>query len=292
MEEKIDIMSQGYGIIPKSIMRDKTLSIESKAIYAYLASFAGAGSESFPSVELIIVELNISENRYYKYRQELIEKGYIKIHANRKGNRRTHNVYELVGHIKFNKEVKEEIKTENSSLDKNATEEATEKEAAEEVKVARRIHSKAEIKAQDIVNMFSNICVSFPKITKISESRKKAINARLKTYTEEDFKKLFEKAEKSDFLKGKNNRDWSANFDWLIKDANMAKVLDGNYDNKTPNMNQTSPNYQGYQNYQNNQREITPSSTPDTPNRFNRFGQRNYTQEELEEIELRLLNRQ
>ena len=23
-------------------------------------------------------------------------------------------------------------------------------------------------------------------------------------------------------------------FDWLIKDANMAKVLDGNYDNKKP----------------------------------------------------------
>ena len=35
-----------------------------------------------------------------------------------------------------------------------------------------------------------------------------------------------------DFLKGKNNSDWQANFDWLIKDANMAKVLDGNYDNR------------------------------------------------------------
>lgn len=36
-------------------------------------------------------------------------------------------------------------------------------------------------------------------------------------------------AEESSFLNGKNNRNWSANFDWLIKDANMAKVLDGNY---------------------------------------------------------------
>ena len=35
------------------------------------------------------------------------------------------------------------------------------------------------------------------------------------------------------FLKGKNNRDWQANFDWLIKDSNMAKTLDGNYDNKS-----------------------------------------------------------
>lgn len=41
-------------------------------------------------------------------------------------------------------------------------------------------------------------------------------------------------AEASNFLKGQNNRNWSATFDWLIKDANMAKVLDGNYADKMP----------------------------------------------------------
>ena len=45
------------------------------------------------------------------------------------------------------------------------------------------------------------------------------------------FKEVFEKVEASDFLKGKNNRDWVATFDWIIKDSNMAKILDGNYDN-------------------------------------------------------------
>lgn len=65
----------------------------------------------------------------------------------------------------------------------------------------------------------------------MSESRKKAIKARINAgYTVDDFKTLFEKAEASDFLKGKNNRDWRATFDWLICDRNMAKVLDGNYD--------------------------------------------------------------
>ena len=48
----------------------------------------------------------------------------------------------------------------------------------------------------------------------------------------DDFKTLFEKAEASDFLKGGNSSNWSATFDWLIKDANMAKVLDGNYSNR------------------------------------------------------------
>ena len=66
----------------------------------------------------------------------------------------------------------------------------------------------------------------------MSENRKKAINARLKTYSLDDFKTLFAKAEASAFLKGANRRNWTATFDWLIADANMAKVLDGNYDDR------------------------------------------------------------
>ena len=83
---------------------------------------------------------------------------------------------------------------------------------------------------QQIADMYNETCVSFPKLKSLSESRKKAIKARLNQYTVEDFKTLFEKAEASTFLKGGNDRNWSATFDWLIKDSNMAKVLDGNYD--------------------------------------------------------------
>lgn len=85
---------------------------------------------------------------------------------------------------------------------------------------------------QEIVDMYNDTCVSFPKVTSLSEARKKAIKARMRTYSVDDFKKLFEMAEQSKFLKGSNNRDWNATFDWLIKDSNMAKVLDGNYNNK------------------------------------------------------------
>ena len=85
---------------------------------------------------------------------------------------------------------------------------------------------------QQIADMYNNTCVSFPRLTKLSEKRKKAIKARLKMYTIEDFKKLFEMAESSSFLKGQNSRNWSANFDWLTTDTNMAKVLDGNYVDK------------------------------------------------------------
>lgn len=92
---------------------------------------------------------------------------------------------------------------------------------------------KDKIHYQQIADMYNNTCVSFPRLTKLSDARKKAIKARLKTYTVEDLQKAFTMAEQSDFLKGGNNRNWSATFDWMLKDTNLAKILDGNYVNKT-----------------------------------------------------------
>lgn len=106
------------------------------------------------------------------------------------------------------------------------------KNATPEIEKEIDIEKRDRVDYQQIADMYNETCVSFPKCTALSESRKKAIKARLKTYSVSDFRKLFEKAQKSSFLKGKNNSNWSANFDWLIKDNNMVKVLDGNYDDK------------------------------------------------------------
>lgn len=90
---------------------------------------------------------------------------------------------------------------------------------------------KDRIEYSGIMDAFNSLCPSLPPVKSLSEARKKAIRARLNSYSIEDIHEAFRKAENSDFLKGKNNRNWQANFDWIIKDANMAKILDGNYDN-------------------------------------------------------------
>ena len=84
----------------------------------------------------------------------------------------------------------------------------------------------------EVIGLYHSICVSFPAVKVVSDARKKAIKARLETYSLEDFKTVFENAESSSFLKGKNDRKWSANFDWLIADKNIVKVLEGNYADK------------------------------------------------------------
>jgi predicted phage replisome organizer len=112
-------------------------------------------------------------------------------------------------------------KTNVSQADK---EEEKEQEQEQEKEVYRE-----KTDYQKIIDLFNTICKSYPSVRSLSDTRKKAIKARLNTYTVDDFKRCFENAEASSFLKGGNNRNWTANFDWLIKDSNMAKVIDGNY---------------------------------------------------------------
>ena len=118
------------------------------------------------------------------------------------------------------------------SVTERYTEIEKEIEKEKEIEIEIEKEKREKVNYQEIVDMYNDTCVSFPRLTTLSEARKKAIKARLKTYSVDDFKLMFEKAGASSFLKGKNERNWSANFDWMIKDANMAKILDGNYDNK------------------------------------------------------------
>lgn len=98
------------------------------------------------------------------------------------------------------------------------------------ISLINKSHIDKEI--EEVLNLYHSICKSFPSVKVVSDARKKAIKARLESFSLEDFRTVFENAESSSFLKGKNDRKWSANFDWLIADKNIVKVLEGNYADK------------------------------------------------------------
>ena len=106
----------------------------------------------------------------------------------------------------------------------------------------KEIH-KEKNNYQQIVDLYNSICVSLPSVRSLSEARKKAIKARLNVYTVDDFEEVFKNAENSSFLKGGNNSNWTATFDWLIKDGNFAKVLDGNYTDNSTKQQQNNDTY-------------------------------------------------
>lgn len=83
---------------------------------------------------------------------------------------------------------------------------------------------------QGVLDAYHECCPSFPAVIKLTETRKRAIKARLKDYGLDEIKRAFCIAGQSDFLKGSSG--WQASFDWLMKPANMTKVLEGNYTNR------------------------------------------------------------
>lgn len=111
----------------------------------------------------------------------------------------------------------------------------------QKVALEKEIREREEIdiekrgKYEKIIDLFHSICVSYPKVRKITEKRKETINARLRTYSVEEIQQAFEMAEESKFMKGGNDRNWCADFDWIMKDSNMAKILEGKYTDRKKN---------------------------------------------------------
>lgn len=200
---------------------------------------------------------------------------------------RISNLHEMVGSESANREaikkrqqrLKKKIQENQNILeDKQGTscpiesrDKSLENIKDEEPKKESTKARKKPINYQQIVDKYNEICVSFPKVIKVSESRKEAISARLNIYSVDEIIKAFEKAEESNFLKGSNDRNWKADFDWIMTDRNIVKVLEGKYDNeKSVQKNATKPK---------------------SNNKFNDFNQRNYSKEELDELEKKLLNK-
>ena len=140
-----------------------------------------------------------------------------------------YDCYQGVNKVDNKQATNEQQATNNqSTTTKERKESKKERSILKEEKIKRR----KDVDYQQIADMYNNTCVSFPRLQKLSDSRKKMIKARLNTYSIEDIQRAFELAEESDFLKGQNNRNWSATFDWMMKDTNLAKILEGNYSNK------------------------------------------------------------
>ena len=117
------------------------------------------------------------------------------------------------------------------------------KETIKETSKEREEEIKFRVPHQSIVDLYHGLCPSFSKVRIISDERKKHISARYKQYGcgMDVFKELFNKAEASSFLKnttGTNKNNWKADFDWLMNETNMSKVLENKFINKPSSQTQ------------------------------------------------------
>lgn len=102
-----------------------------------------------------------------------------------------------------------------------------------------------------VMDLWNDVCTRLRKTTKLTSKnsggkrsdRKGAIryclNFLAQNFTENKtldeantlLRTAFEKVNASNFLCGDGGRGWKANFDWVMRDDSLVKILEGNYDN-------------------------------------------------------------
>lgn len=281
----MDIKGKGaYGLVFQEVTRNENIRPAAKGLYAYLSSFCGEKDECYPSAKLIAKEMGMGKTAFHNAMNELIAAGVVvKCQLKGESGKFGRNTYKLTHNVYFaekpctdnrytdnpdavlwspdigttnNNNINSNNNINNNNINSNS-------KNIFDLGKENAIHPPY----QQIIDMYNSICISFPRITKLSEARKKAISARYKQYGMEDFERLFKMAEGSSFLKGANDRNWSATFDWLITDKNMAKVLDGNYADR--------------------QRKMPEQSKKP----YQQFDQREYSKAEMDELERKLLQK-
>jgi DNA-binding MarR family transcriptional regulator len=92
---------------------------------------------------------------------------------------------------------------------------------------------------------YNNICKSLPKCVKLTDRRRKAILKLCNLYSEEEILQVFTNLENSDFCKGKNDRGWKADFDFILREDKFVAALEGKYNSKSRGCNAEAISHKG-----------------------------------------------
>jgi ethanolamine utilization protein EutQ (cupin superfamily) len=129
-------------------------------------------------------------------------------------------------------------KNKKDNISQNLNQEEEKLNIEEEI-VPNKEKVPSKSKVDKVVKLYQKYCPSCPKIIKVTDRRKKAVNARLKEYSLLVIKKVFQEAESSNFLSGRSRAWAGCNFDWLMNENNLIKVLEGKYKNEPSTINRS-----------------------------------------------------
>lgn len=91
-------------------------------------------------------------------------------------------------------------------------------------------HDANKPSPRQIVDLYNSLCPSLSRCIRLTDKRAKAVRQLFaKGYTAEQLTDAFGRAQASSFCTGSNDRGWRADFDWLMNENNLVKVLEGKY---------------------------------------------------------------
>lgn len=91
-------------------------------------------------------------------------------------------------------------------------------------------HNPGIDQIREIVNAWNEI-PGVVKCASVTSKRREKIAARWReTFFKAHWKEAIEKAKKSAFLRGENDRKWKADIDWFLRPDSVTKIVEGKYD--------------------------------------------------------------
>lgn len=224
-------------------LRDENLSLKAKGLYSMIQSYITI--ENFTLYKnTLIKQCKDKEGSFNTAWKELKDNGYLVQEKKRTSNGSFYYEYDLLDEPFTTPQFSTHgsstpgsstpgktgvyNNTDLNNTDLNNTDSSKNKKSSITEKVEKEFIDTVIKKWNDIgLNVVRNI----------KGKRLDSLHARIKEYSKDDVLTVIENVKYSDFLKGNNNRNWTADIDWILKPNNFIKVLEGNY-NKNKNQTQ------------------------------------------------------
>ncbi len=212
--------------IPRDIWLDKRLNAIEKVLFAEIDSLSGYELKCIKSNESFAEFCQCSESKVSKAIKKLIDFGYVE-QVSFDGRRRTLQS-RLVKNASLNNKNNysdEHKMPASNSISNSENNPIIDTSCDEKRKNKKEDYSHCE----EVINLFIDICKDLPKPMKLTDARRKAIHG-----AEHDVAKIggweqfFNRVQESDFLSGRKC-DWRADFDWVLKQNNRIKIIEGKY---------------------------------------------------------------
>jgi hypothetical protein len=90
---------------------------------------------------------------------------------------------------------------------------------------------------KEIIEIYHNLLPMMPSVREWTPTRQAKLRARWNEKSDRQnldwWKRFFDYVSQSDFLCGRTSKPFTCNLEWLITPSNFAKVVEGNYDNRS-----------------------------------------------------------
>ena len=222
---KKENMTGGYSLCMNEWALDKSIKNE-LGLLLIISSLTAETGYCYASNPHLAKLFDIDDTSVSRKIKKLINKGYLTAEYEKRGAQVIKRKLRLAkmsidGYQKCQSTISKNVKENNTSINNTSNN----KKSVDK--------STAPINYEELKRFYNENNNNMSDVRVLTDKRKKQLRARINDDGVETFKEAVKKAAESDFLNGKNDRGWKADFEFIVNPNKFNKILEGAYDNHT-----------------------------------------------------------